>query len=376
MISLHVLGTASARPANGRSVSGSILSMAHGGVLVDCGEGFQERFTAHNRRLGAADGMTKVRRSRLEAVMLTHGHLDHTWGVLPFLQTMGLDGRTRPLTIIGPTRQDVLRTLGTPGTSLPEDLPAVDLARQFQIWRDLGANEHHLGVPIRWVLIAADGSQAMEWMASGEHRQLESIPQPLKGAHIRPLETRHSVPSCAWSVSTEAKAGRFDRDRVDRLGLDATQRRTLANGAPIELEDGTHLRPEDLRGPERPGRCIVVSGDTGANPPGYQSVDHPVDLLVHEATFLEEHRQAADRWLHCTASDAAEAATMIGATALALTHFSSRLTSTTTSLEEARDRFPNTLAIEDGDVLTLGPEGSLLHHRWHHDGFRCMPTIR
>ena len=175
---------------------------------------------------------------------------------------------------------------------LPEDLPAVDLARQFQIWRDLGANEHHLGFPIRWVLIAADGSQAMEWMASGEHRQLESIPQPLKGAHIRPLETRHSVPSCAWSVSTEAKVGRFDRDRVDRLGLDATQRRTLANGAPIELEDGTHLRPEDLRGPERPGRCIVVSGDTGANPPGYQSVDHPVDLLVHEATFLEEHRQA------------------------------------------------------------------------------------
>ena len=194
MISLHVLGTASARPANGRSVSGSILSMAHGGVLVDCGEGFQERFTAHNRRLGVADGMTKVRRSRLEAVMLTHGHLDHTWGVLPFLQTMGLDGRTRPLTIIGPTRQDVLRTLGTPGTSLPEDLPAVDLARQFQIWRDLGANEHHLGFPIRWVLIAADGSQAMEWMASGEHRQLESIPQPLKGAHIRPLETRIACP--------------------------------------------------------------------------------------------------------------------------------------------------------------------------------------
>ena len=37
-LEIHVLGTSSARPAQGRSVSGSIIETPEGMVVVDCGK--------------------------------------------------------------------------------------------------------------------------------------------------------------------------------------------------------------------------------------------------------------------------------------------------------------------------------------------------
>ena len=91
-LEVHILGTSSARPSQGRSVSGSIVETPHGMVVIDCGEGFQNRLVKHRSEMKNFGGR-RLKMSKCSAILLTHGHRDHTWGVLPWVQTMSLEGR-------------------------------------------------------------------------------------------------------------------------------------------------------------------------------------------------------------------------------------------------------------------------------------------
>ena len=108
---IHILGTSSGRPAQGRSVSGSVIHTNKGAIVVDCGEGFQERLVSHNKKLKIKQSKFRIRVGKINTILLTHGHLDHTWGVLPFLKTLSLDGREKPLTVIAPTSHEIINQL-------------------------------------------------------------------------------------------------------------------------------------------------------------------------------------------------------------------------------------------------------------------------
>ena len=84
-IEVHILGTSSARPTNIRQVSGSVLSCTDGLAVVDAGEGFQNRFLMQRKRMKIHSSY-HLKNSKIGVLCLTHGHLDHTWGVLPWLQ--------------------------------------------------------------------------------------------------------------------------------------------------------------------------------------------------------------------------------------------------------------------------------------------------
>jgi len=73
-----------------------------------------------------------------------------------------------------------------------------------------------------------------------------------------------------------------------------------------------------------------------------------VDLLFHEATFLDEHQQRANETGHSTARQAALIAKKANVKKLILGHFSARYKDLTPFLNEAREEFPNTLLAEDG----------------------------
>ena len=85
MFDLHVLGVASARPSHDRNVSGSILKTSEGLVCIDAGEGFQNRLAEQRKHIKTFDSTSRLRVSKLSVILLTHGHMDHTWGLLPGL---------------------------------------------------------------------------------------------------------------------------------------------------------------------------------------------------------------------------------------------------------------------------------------------------
>ena len=373
-LELHILGTASARPASQRQVSGSLIACEDGIAVIDAGEGFQSRYADHRKRLKTQSPPVSLRAAKIDAVCLTHGHLDHTWGLLPWLQTMALDRREKPLLIIGPTSSDTLAALCA-GEPIPPEAPPAELARQMQSWHSLGATSEGLGYKVRWILgdVVAD-----TWIElnpeTGASTSLDAMPQPAgwKQVKIVPLATTHTVPSCAWMFESKEKSGKFNRLKAAELRLSKEQQTELGQGRDVTLDDGEVLQAASFRGESiRPHR-FVISGDTAEQAPGLTALEG-VDVLVHEATFLEDTKDHATEHLHSTATGAVRTALACDARHLVLTHFSARIKDGSIPLSEANkagEGLPLNISLaSDGDRVHLHPNGHVTHRAWSQNGW-------
>jgi ribonuclease Z len=116
-------------------------------------------------------------------------------------------------------------------------------------------------------------------------------------------------------------------------------------------------------GETRRGRKVVITGDT-APCEMTRLVAWEGDLLIHEATFMEEDAERAAETRHSTAAQAAELAASAEVRMLALTHISPRYSGGQVR-DEARERFENTVVPRDFDRIEVPfPErGEPLHIR-------------
>lgn len=96
MIQLHFLGTSAGVPTAHRNVSALAVEFLHqerhqGWILVDCGEGTQHQLLK-----------SKLKPKNLKAILITHLHGDHCFGILGLLSSLSMQKRSEPLTIIAP----------------------------------------------------------------------------------------------------------------------------------------------------------------------------------------------------------------------------------------------------------------------------------
>jgi ribonuclease Z len=121
----------------------------------------------------------------------------------------------------------------------------------------------------------------------------------------------------------------------------------------VTLDDGRVIEPSVLVGPARPGRRVVITGDTR---PCAATVEHSraADLLIHEATFGDEEAERAVETGHSTAREAAGVARDAGARRLLITHFSARYSRDASPLDrEAKEVFRETVVGKDGMELDV-----------------------
>ena len=90
--------------------------------------------------------------------------------------------------------------------------------------------------------------------------------------------------------------------------------------------------------------------DTGYKPAIVPQIKG-VDVLYHESTYLEEQLEAAKRYQHSTAKQAAKIALKAEAGKLIIGHFSARVLNQELFLEEAKTVFVNTELAEDRKVF-------------------------
>jgi ribonuclease Z len=292
------LGTSGSTPTAQRGLAATLVRRGGDRLLFDCGEGTQ-------RQLLRSD----VGLVELEEIFLTHFHADHYLGLPGLLKTYALRGRELPLTLYGPPGlRDLLATLRRIFGRLTYPVEAVELEPGDR----LGRTDHRLEA------IAVD----------------------------------HGVSAIGYALVEEERPGRFDVATADGLGVpDGPQRGLLQRGEPVTLEDMTVVAPEQVLGPARPGRKLVLAGDTA---PAATVVDAATgaDVLVHEATFLADERERARETLHATAGEAALVAREAGVGLLALVHVSTRYFGHQV-VEEARQLFPKTVVPRDFDVVEV-----------------------
>ncbi len=123
MNSILFLGTGPGRPVPGRGFSSYLLRTSTATVLVDAGEPCSLRL----RELG-------LPLAALDAVLITHGHSDHTGGFSMLLQSAWLEERPTDLPIYIP--QELIRPLGAwlEASYLPARL--IGFTPQFFPWQE------------------------------------------------------------------------------------------------------------------------------------------------------------------------------------------------------------------------------------------------
>ena len=167
------------------------------------------------------------------------------------------------------------------------------------------------------------------------------------GYVIAPFPVEHRLPAYGYAFVEHDRPGRFDAEAATRLGVKpGPDFGRLQHG---ETVDG--VSPEQVVGATRAGRRIVISGDT-APCQATEVFAHRADLLVHEATFLEDERERARETGHSTARQAAEIAVTAEVRLLALTHLSTRYFPRDVR-DEAREVFANTVVPRDFDSIEV-----------------------
>ena len=293
------LGTAASAPTAQRSPAAVLVRRGGERLLFDCGEGTQRQL--QRSTVGLPD---------IEEIFLTHYHADHFLGLPGMLKTFGLRGRDEtPLTVYGPRG---LR----------------ELFKQLQPF--LGR------LPYPMSLVELEPGETV----------------PRSKYTIEPFAADHGVAALGYALVEPERPGRFDVAIADELGVPAGPARgRLQAGEDVELPDGRTVTPAEVLGEPRPGRRIVISGDTSPSPTVVQAA-HGADLLVHEASFLADEAGRARETNHSTAAEAAEVARLAQVRLLALTHVSPRYFGPELA-EEARAVFANTVVPRDFDVIEV-----------------------
>jgi ribonuclease Z len=174
------------------------------------------------------------------------------------------------------------------------------------------------------------------------------------GYRIEAFATQHRAPSLGYALVEDVRPGKFDVERARALGVAAGPLfGQLQRGEALTLPDGRSVRPGDVLGPPRPGRRVVVSGDTRPCEATI-AASEGADLLVHESTFGDDEAARAVETTHSTAREAARVAREAGARRLVMTHLSNRYdTEPHTLLRQAQAEHEASEVAADGLTLEV-----------------------
>jgi ribonuclease Z len=271
--------------------------------LVDCGEGAQIQL----RRNGIGFG-------KINRIFISHIHGDHTFGLFGLLSTFSLLNRKTDLHIYAnPLLKNIL-------------------------------DEHHKfyyqhPFPFQ-VIFHPVGSGRKQLIHEDEKLEIHTIP------------LKHRVPCCGFLFREKTPLLNLKKEMIELHNVPVREMMNIKKGGDFINVHGQCIPNKILTFPPLKPRSLAFCSDTRYTESILPQITD-ADILVHEATYLDNMRERAAETGHSTARQAGQLARKANAGKLIIGHFSARYKSTDQLVEEAREEFPETYAAREGDCHTI-----------------------
>jgi ribonuclease Z len=289
-------------PAYGRHPSAQFIEIQNRSFLVDCGEATQMQLMRMQSNF-----------HRINHIFISHLHGDHYLGLMGLIFTLHLQRRTNDLHVYSHRGLDEIIT-----TQLRHSRSAPSFKIVF----------HRLEKGVREIIF------------EDEALTVETIP------------LSHKIRCSGFLFKEKPKPRRIDKTKMPD-GLLLQDIVSLKQGQDVLDENGNLIyRNSDLTLPPRKSRAYAYCSDTEFDKNFIEQINK-VDLLYHEATFVESDEPKAKETKHSTAKQAATVAQLAEVGSLLLGHFSARYRDLVPILEEARTIFPDSRLALEGEEFTI-----------------------
>lgn len=297
-----ILGSGAAVPKLTRGATAQFVHCQNRQILLDCGESTQLQFRKF-----------KLKFQTLDLICITHLHGDHVFGLPGLLSTMGLLGRKKGITLFGPKG---LKRL------VHAQLEIVGMHDSFPI------NIHELAKNQTGIIF--------------EDKCIE----------IRTFPLLHRVDTQGYIIKEKPHKRRLLREKFDEYGVSVSYIQKLIQGYDITDNEGVHVKSDDVTIAGKPAKSYAYCTDTAYSEAIIEHI-REVDLLYHEATFLDSEADRAAQTFHSTAKQAAAIAQKAKVKRLVLGHFSARYKELDNFKKEAETIFAPVFIPQDGEVFNV-----------------------
>ena len=299
---LTILGCGSAAPTTRFNPSAQVLNVNDHLFLIDCGEGTQMQMRKY-----------KIHFQKIDHIFISHLHGDHVFGLMGYLATQHLLGRTKELFLYAPE--------------------AIEQVIQTQ----LKASETYLRFSLKIVPLTGKESEIIL-----DNKIVTVCTIPLK----------HRIYCNGFLFKEKERPRNIIKEKIEEFNIPVHKINAIKNGEDFTAENGMVIPNHLLTKAPSPPRSYAYCSDTAYSEKIVEIIGN-VNLLYHESTFIEADAARAKETLHSTAKQAAEIAKKSDAHKLLLGHFSARYRDFDLFLDEAKTVFENTALCFDGATFEV-----------------------
>ncbi|RJE70666.1 ribonuclease Z [Reichenbachiella sp. MSK19-1] len=294
--SVKILGSNASVPAHNRNQTSQLLTMMQVPFLIDCGEGTQVQLKKN-----------KIKAQKIDYIFISHLHGDHYYGLIGLISSLHLYGRKKDLNIYGP-----------PGL---KEILAINLK--------------HSQTALNYKI------NLTEWIYGEQQLLMET-----QNITVHSFPLNHRIPCSGFIFREKPKKRRIDRSKVI-ADIPPSKIISLKNGNDVFDQDGNlQYKNEDYTLDPAPSRAYAFCSDTKYDEAIIPYI-HGVDILYHEATFMDNMTDRAAQTHHTTTIEAGLIAQKAQVNKLLIGHFSTRYKELLPMLAETKTIFENTeLALE------------------------------
>ena len=302
-LELTILGCHSATPRANAYPTSQYLEINNRHFLIDCGEGTQRQMRKH-----------KVGFSKINHIFISHLHGDHFFGLIGLISTFGILSREKELHIYGPKGIKEVTTL------------------QLKISKSYSKFE---------IIYHELTSKKSELIFEDDKVTVTTIP------------LSHRVYTNGYLFREKPQPKKLNTENIRQYPeIERCDYHHIKAGKDVVLENGELVTNEELTLPPPPAKSYAFCSDTSYKEDIVPIIEK-VDLLYHEATFLDERADLAQKTKHSTAKQAAQIALKADVNQLIIGHFSSRYKDINVFKNEASSTFKNVILAEAGKKIAL-----------------------